>query len=472
MVSGLSALAAPDFADIAERYAGQSLDKSGLQGMARAVADRARDRGYIFASAAISPQQIDAGIVTVSLDEGAIDTVRITGTDNSRVERLLNALIGEAVRRETVERQILLAEDVPGIEIVRTRFVRDQGRGVLIVEAREDGARGSVTLDNFGPDAFGPVRLRIETDLTGLLSDSDMLTTYSIVTPSEPSELGYVSVRYAVFAGDVQLALTAAAGRTRNIDRARGFRSAGRSRSIAASAALPIARSRNTSFWINGEIAYLNVEQRDLGLSDQRDDLVTLTLSGNGNLALAGGRLYGGLSFTQGLGIFGANRAGNPASSRGDGSGVFTKAQAWLNWVGTIAGPYAMRLAANGQIASHPLLASQEVGLGGPGFGRGFDFSERFGDQGILGLVELRRNFEQPAGWLDSAQLYGFADGGYIDNLRDGIGDGTLVSAGGGIRAGVGQMELGVEVAVPINVERLEPGDKSPKVNLSVSYSF
>jgi hemolysin activation/secretion protein len=473
-ITGLSQLSQRDFADIAERYAGRNLDTAGLQGLARAIADRARDRGYLFASAVVPPQEMEIGIVQVLLNEGAIDEVRVEGSDNARVRELLTGLVGTAVRKPDVERLILLADDVPGITIDRTRFIRENGRGILVVEVSHDDARGSVRIDNAGPNAFGPVRARLEVELNGLLDADDQFVTYTQATPVNLRELTFISARYTniVSHDGLQLGISAGAGRTRNHDRESGRISRGRNRYAAVSLTAPVIRSSDASLWVSSEFGYLGVEQNFGDGFGQQDDIATFTLSSWSNLRTGNGRLQAGVSVTRGIGVLGATRAGDVSASRIDGSGRFTKANVWANWNEKLGRGYAIRLAATGQIASRPLLSSQEIGFGGTSYGRGYDFSERFGDQGVMGLAELRRGFDRPAGRLDWAQLYGFVDGGYIDNIGDGFGGGTLFSGGGGVRAGLNGTEIGVEIAQPINAARFESGDRSPKVNLTISHGF
>ncbi|MEP6345505.1 MAG: ShlB/FhaC/HecB family hemolysin secretion/activation protein, partial [Parasphingorhabdus sp.] len=150
----------------------------------------------------------------------------------------------------------------------------------------------------------------------------------------------------------------------------------------------------------------------------------------------------------------------------------FTKANIWVNAILNMGDGFGMRLAGNGQIASRPLLAANEIAIGGPYFGRGYDFSERFGDEGVLGLAELRKEFKDMTNWLDWLQLYGFVDGGYVFNIGTGFGDGTLASAGGGIRAQLGKIDFGIEAATPLTDDRFESGDKSPKINAQVGIRF
>ncbi len=462
------------YAPAVEQFVGRNIAAADLPAVAKSIADRARAQGYIFASALVPQQSMKMGMLTVEIEEGAIDEVRINGSKNRRLRKILDEIRSAAARKSDVERQLLLAEDLPGIEIIGTRYVRERGKGVLIVTAREDRSRGSISGDNYGGSSFGPVRVRLEVELTGLLDDGDALSTQVFVTPFQPKELTFIAARYSlpVSTAGTRLELSASAGRTEpGFDDIAGFVK-GRSRSVAATVSHPIIRSNAASLWVSGEVSYLNVEQELLGILAQRDDIVTFSVTATGNVRFAGGRLSSGLGIVQGLDILGANAAGDPLSSRLDADGSFTKAQLWMNWNRSLGDGFSVRTAANAQFATSPLLSAQEIGVGGSGFGRGYDFSERFGDSGILGLIEVRKHFDDPFPVINWARLYGFADGGYVYNLQSGFGDGALASAGAGIRAGIGRAEFGVEAAFPLIDRRFEGNTRAPRINVSAGYSF
>lgn len=458
------------FATVIERFIGHAADAAKLQAMARAVADAARAQGYLFASAMVPEQMVDSGTVTVRLDAGAVDRVRVIGSDNRRLQRTLDGIVGKAVRTSLVERQLLLAGDIPGISIVSTRYARESGGATLIVEVAEDRISGSAGLDNHGSRDIGPARLRLRLDLTGLLDDGDQLTTQLVVTPLQPKELAYGSLRYAIgISSATQLGVTAAAGQTKPGDGMFAGQLVGKSLYGAIFVNHALIRANRTSLWINAEVAWLQVDQKFDGIAAQRDEIATLTLSTTASTKLGDGRLWGGLGVVQGLGV---TKADDPMSSRGDGSAVFTKAVAWANWTTTLNKQVSVRFAANGQLSNRPLLSAQEIGVGGPSFGRAYDFSERFGDNGVLGLVELREQFDRVVPGVDRVQLYQFVDGGYVENLRGGFGDGERWSAGAGFRAAMGKTNIGVELAFPLNAPRFATGGHAPRVNLTVGQDF
>ena len=192
-------------------------------------------------------------------------------------------------------------------------------------------------------------------------------------------------------------------------------------------------------------------------------------LSGTG--VVGGGRLWSGLNFVQGIGIAGMTDVRDPFASRPDAGSPFTKLTGWLDWTRSINDQVSLRLAASGQLSDRPLLAAQEIGLGGPAFGRAYDYSELSGENGIFGLFELRQRFTNLAKGIDWIQAYAFIDGGHVANLRGGV-TGSLISSGAGLRAQMGRLNLGVEAAFPVDATRAQSNDMSPRLNLAIGRDF
>jgi hemolysin activation/secretion protein len=129
-------------------------------------------------------------------------------------------------------------------------------------------------------------------------------------------------------------------------------------------------------------------------------------------------------------------------------------------------------VAVSGQYSADPLLSSEEMGLGGAYTGRAFDFYERSGDNGVLALAELGYEYTKSKSWIRRVQPYVFIDGGYVSNFRNGYGTGTLVSAGTGIRAGLGMFDLQVEAAAPVYTSGAISSSDDPRVNVQLGLDF
>lgn len=469
-VDGLPALPRETFTTAYADYLGKPASSQDLQALAKAVASVARERGYVFATATIPRQTIDAGMVTVRLDEGNVAAVRVVGSRSARLQRTLDLIVGRGVRREVLERQLLLAGDVPGIEIFSTNLVREDIGNVLLVEVRESRGNGFAGVDNYGARDLGPVRARLRYDFIGLADADDALSVQVIATPADPRQLAYASARYAVGVGTsgTQVAITGALGRAEPSNS--NFES--RSTYIAVSVATPLVRANSASVWANAEIGVLRVDGKNFNIPNQRDSMATATGWLYGTTRLGNGRVSGTIGLTRGLPLRGTTASADTRASRLDANGVFTKGFFSADWVQPLGHGLALKIAANGQLADRPLLAAQEIGLGGPSFGRAFEFAERFGDSGFMGFGELRWRKSKPFEGIDWIEPYVFIDAGRVWNLGEGFGGGDLSSAGGGVRGAVGNFEVSAEVAAPLSMTRAATGDKRPRINLSLGRRF
>src|SRR3546814_10240716 len=90
----------------------------------------------------------------------------------------------------------MLADDLPGVEIGKVRFVREEERGVLIVPATRNKFAGRANIDNRGTSELGPVRMPLAVDFNGVIGSNDALTVQGTVTPLQPRELQVGFVRY------------------------------------------------------------------------------------------------------------------------------------------------------------------------------------------------------------------------------------------------------------------------------------
>ncbi|WP_295530439.1 ShlB/FhaC/HecB family hemolysin secretion/activation protein [Novosphingobium sp. Chol11] len=470
IVEGAPALPREAFAPVIADYVGRLASTQDLQELARAVAAVARKRGFVFATAAVPAQTVNAGMVTVRIDEGDIALVRMTGSKNARVQRILDRITGRGVRREVLERQLLLAGDVPGIQIASTRLVHEDIGNVLLVEVREKNGHGAFGIDTYGQRNLGPVRARLRYDFIGLADVGDSLTLQAVATPADPRQLTYVSGRYALSlgTGGTQLAFTGSYGRA--APSRSGFNS--NSTHVGILLSTPLKRANRVSIWANAEIGLQRVVGTYNGEPDLRDSTATATGWLYATSRIGNSRLSGGLGVTRGFALAGATGPADPRASRPDASGVFTKGFFWTDWVQPLGSGLSVRIAANGQLADRPLLATQEIGLGGPSFGRAFDFWERFGDSGVMASGELRWRQSEPLDGVDWVEPFAQIDTGHIWNLEGGFGGGDLTSTGGGVRAAFGKLRLSVEAAVPINTVRAATRDKTPRVNVSVERRF
>ena len=474
-----SSLPTAAFLPVIRKYVGRSLSPDDLRSLSSEIQDIVQERGYVLSSVFIPPQRVAKGILTVSVSDGALSGIELLGADNAAVRRVLAPLAnGKPVTVAELERRLLIAEDLPGIRLGDPTFTRSGEQSILRVPVREDRLAASVRLDNDGSDTVGPWRSRFGVRYRGAAVAGDELRAAFVTTPFEPGDLLLGSLRYEAPVGS--------AGTTMRFG---GYYAASEPDSILANndrdgdgfgvsvgVEHPLLRSRDGSLWVEAEAGYRrSVQDRD-GARIRRDVTTTVEVSLNGAARFMGGFARARTALIQGLDLLGATDDGERLSSRADGSGTFTAAEFDFYYARELADRFDLRLAGTGQIASRPLLAGNEFGVGGPRFGRGFDFYERSGEDGIAGSVELAFDLGDigtNGDLVDDIELYAFADAATVSNQGGGFGGGELYSAGGGIRARLAdKLRLGLEAGVPLNTDRFDSGDRSPRLRLSARAYF
>ncbi|MDV3456233.1 ShlB/FhaC/HecB family hemolysin secretion/activation protein [Sphingomonas sp. HF-S4] len=476
VLHGLRALEPGDFADILATRVAQTLSPDALSELASAIAARARDRGFVFASAWIGAQQLRNGVLTVEVEEGRIDEIRFDGPEQAAVRAALTALTnGLPVHIDALERRLLIAGDIDGVRISGTRFLREGGKGVLLVKATVDRIAVRMTLANEGTRPVGPEQLTLQADIAGVFAHNDSISLTWSETPAEFGELHFGRVRYEkrISRSGTELALSASGSVARPGAYLKPYGIRSRSWYVGATALQPLLRRRAASLWFEGELGVRNLSQQRKGTQVRDDRVVAARTTLYGYADVAGGKLRASTIVSQGLGVFGSTLAGDPLASRWDADGTFTTLSGWADWTRDLGDAFSLRLSMISQLSSDPLLISEEIGLGGSGFLRGYDWSERSGDEGVAGLVELRYGLERPLGLVRRAQLYAFADGGKVTNHAAGFGSGSLASAGGGIRTDVTRsFGANLEVAMPLTGARYDTIDETPKINFRLVKSF
>jgi hemolysin activation/secretion protein len=475
-IAGLTQLRQADFADIVDGYLGKTASSSQLANLADRVAARARDKGYVFATARIEPQPLKAGILEIILDEGVVDAVEVQGSTSSVVQDALAPLAsGSPVMIEELERRLLLAGDIAGVRIGKSRIVQRGGQRILVVQASRRSISGWAGADNDGTSTLGPIAANVTVDINGLASSADSLRLTLYNTVFEPQELGFARARYTtrVHSSGTELSLTGSWSRSEPGAYLEPISIVGESWFGSVGIAQPMLRRRSASLWFNGSLDVRDVRQRRAGIPVRRDRLTVVCAGFYANIAVLGGRLRSSIMASQGIKAFDATESADRLASRYDADGQFIAATAWADWTSRRYGGFSIAVAALGQIADGPLLLTEELGLGGSRFLRAYDYSERSGDQGIMGSIEARYDIDGLIARNRGVQTYIFADGGRVANLARGFGGGSLASAGGGVRAGIlSHTDAGVELAVPLSGARYDSGNERPRFRFSITRRF
>ncbi len=133
-----------------------------------------------------------------------------------------------------------------------------------------------------------------------------------------------------------------------------------------------------------------------------------------------------------------------------------------------------LALRAQLQYSPDPLVASEQLGVGGSETVRGYLESEALGDFGACGSIELRSpSFVRSAGY--EWRLHAFVDGAWVGvhrPLPDTVPETTLAGFGGGTSVRLaGRVSGVVQVALPLRTTAMSPG-LEPRVHFRVGTEF
>lgn len=398
----------------------------------------------ILARVEIPEQKISDGQIRLQVIEAHITSIRFhgdAGPAQAKVEAYLEKLRGMTpFDLRTAQRYLLLAADVPGVQISALIRPAAEGRGAVELDITVSRKLLDVAanVQNYGSHAVGPTAALVRVDMKGLtpFGDRTSLVGYStsdfheqeilqLIEEIRPGDSG-LSV-----SGSVSYAWTHPGGALRTLDLS------GTALDVELSATYPLIRARRTNLNLIG----------GFGIIDQQTDFSTGSPLINDSLRIFYARADGvrratifghpfevetGLELRKGIYGIGASRPGAAALSRAEG--VPDAFVARLDGHGLIGLTSWLSLYAgyNVQYSDKPLLSYEQMIIGNLTIGRGYDPSSVAGDKGAAVAFETRFG-PFPLPWGMQATGYGFYDAAYVRYV-DNQESSDVHSAGGGVR--------------------------------------
>lgn len=470
------------------------------------ASDLLRTAGYV-ASVQVPPQTIEGGAVRFDVVVARLTGIVIRGEPGPSgdvLRRQFEKLRDRPVfRREEAERTLLLARDVPGMD-VRLSLARDASSGarpgdlVGIVDVVRTPFRADLSVQNYSSSQSGPWGAQVRGQINGLTGLAD-LTELSVFSSQDPDEQLVLQGRHELGIGTdgLRLGLNAVHAWTRpDIPGPNVFDSTTLIGTLYAS--YPIVRRQTANFIVSGGFDWIDQQIDFTGLDFSEDKLrvpfirlVATSLDrasaeGRGGYTIAEPRYaaFGSIEARQGISGLGASEdcgAGFAAClapgvvplSRfdADSSAFVLRAEGRVDYRPTPE--FLLTLAPRAQYSPDALLSYEQFSEGNFTVGRGYDPGELFGDSGIGARSEIAYGSLQPETPKGIAwQGFAFWDTVAAWIKDDPGGAYTLNSVGGGVRLNLARRAF-LEVAGAVPLERspleTERGDVRLLVNLSVN---
>lgn len=466
------------------QYIGTSISLATLNQIVAKITAHYRNEGYILSRAILPPQRIENGIVTIRIVEGFVSSVRFEGLAlkddllNRYAQKIRDA---KPLSAGTLERYLLLIEDLPGItaRAVIQPSPDTPGASEVVVTLSEKKFDALLSQDNRGSRFIGSYQTGATLGLNNLLGGYNRTQLRGIVTAFEPRELKYGQFQHemniggegtkAVFA--LSATVTNPGSTIENLD------IHGEDHFYSVAVTHPFIRSRQSNLFGSLIIDARDVDVEVANIPFYEDRVRAARLSGAYDFIddwSAVNRME--LIVSKGIGV--DDDTSLNTRSRASGEPTFLKGNLDVSRLQPIDGPLSLFLAASGQLSADPLLSSEQFGVGGASFGSAYDPSEITGDSGIAGRAELQYNRSGDFEWVPAYQIYGFYDYGKAwkrGNLVSENRSDSLASTGLGTRFNlVGDLSGSLEVATPltkkVSANRLD-GDAT-RVFFTLSYDY
>ncbi|MDR1075206.1 MAG: ShlB/FhaC/HecB family hemolysin secretion/activation protein [Xanthomonadaceae bacterium] len=479
-LSGNSAFSAAELLPLLQPYVGRELTLGELQQATQRISAYYREHGYPLARAYLPAQEIDAGNVRIDVLEGRYGEIRLNNRtrvrDGVAATPLFALRPNDPVRAESLERGLLLLDDLPGVKVAATlQPGAETGATDLVIEATPAPmVNGNVSIDNHGNRFTGEYMLSTTFNIDNPLRIGDRLNVRLLGTNEDQYyyQLGY---QLPVGAMSTQLGVNLS-----KMDYQLGKDFApldahGTARIVSLFAVQPLVRSRNFSMYARAQLDHKRLRD-DIDLYDdnnrKRSNVMGLSLSGNGIDRFGGG---GMTSFSIGA-SHGNLEIQDPYSrwidqmtARTEGS--FNKVEASVARVQHLGRNWNLYARAQGQWTNDNLDSSEKFSLGGAYGVRAYPQGEASGDRGWLGTMELR--YLIGAQWQVSA----FVDHGEVqlnaDRWSRGHNQRKLSAGGIGVQWAAHGWQAGVSAAWKIGAEEPQSDkDRSPRLWALIAYSF
>jgi hemolysin activation/secretion protein len=479
-VDGANAIAPDALARAYQAYLGKKVSQADLAAMADAISEAYRAAGFHLSRAIVPPQDVAAGHIRMRVIEGSIAELVIKGegAETFGVRAALQPVLAESpARLDTLQRQLLLLNDRPGLRIIETQLEEigaATGRFRLIVQVQTWRVYLSAGLDNLGSASVGPWQAYSTAAFNSLGVAGDTLAINLATVPNDPSELKFGRIAYEMPIGidGIRVGGSAFHSDVHPGDERRQFDTRTRTDNAELRASFVPLKSQTSSLAFTLAAAITEASSDDVLGTIYHDRVRTLGLSADYRLQDSfKGMNYLTVGFRQGLNVLGASQEGDDFLSRDGASGQFSVLNAWYTRLQTLDDAWSVKLFGAGQFASAPMLLSQQFYLGGAAFGRGYGGAEISGDNGVAGSLEIRFDQAVNFAYLSRYQLYGFFDTGAVWSHGDGWLDGaSLASVGAGIRLTLhDQLQLGLAVAKPLTYAAPDNPNRGLRVLFSLT---
>jgi hemolysin activation/secretion protein len=413
-------------------------------------------QGLPLGRAFVLAQHIKGGVLTVNVVEGFVAHLSVQADDadtRALVEYMAAPILAERpLTRQTMERVLLLIQELPGITLGSKFDKMDPRTGgvTLVLSASIKKFSLGFSLDNRANLGSLPVLPYAIATANNLFGMGDRETLTALLSPRQKDDAYYgISAQAPINNDGLSAGFDASWGQTLDDVSLRPYNVRSRNTGLDIKGQYALIRASNESLTVMGRAYFTRAAYSVDGFAGAlADDQYVASELGSDYIRQFAEDLglVSTFRLTQGL----TDLTGEP-HSRLFTVPAFTKMRLETKLVWQPMEKLTLKLSTIGQYSADSLFASEEIAFGGLAYGRAFSTSEITGNSG----VGVSFSPEYRIALTDQWSVTPFLDADYSRtyNRRDELQpDAELISAGGGIKIGLAELgELSLEMDKPIN---------------------
>jgi hemolysin activation/secretion protein len=425
MVQGSTVFTAADFAPLLQPVEGQRVSRDALDRVADAITELYLEQGYITSRAIVAEASIGTGQIVLQVLEGGIESIEVEGLVNLKANYVRSRVaLGAETPLNTgrLEDQLRLLRSDPLIENIEAslRSGEEAAKSILVVrvtEARQFS--GNASVDNYSPPSVGSERLGVTLSYLNPTGLGDRVSVSGKRTAQNGSRTLDLSYSLPVNPMDGTLQLRGSFNSNEVIQEPFSILDiSGNSELYELSFRQPLQRTPREEFALSAGLTYQTGQTftfaggTPFGFGPDLEGVTTTTVLKLGQDYIKRdpqGAWALRSQFSIGLDAFNATINEGPTP---DGR--------FVSWLGQVQRVQVLNennfliISADLQLASEPLLSSQQFVIGGGQSVRGYRQNVRAGDNGLRFSIEDRITLVRDDAGRSTFIVSPFVDLGWI----------------------------------------------------------
>lgn len=399
IIDGNTVISSVLLSRIVSPYQGKELTIGEIQGVADSISEYYHQQGFFLAKAYLPRQEIGEGKVTIQVLEGRYDHIGFNNASDSSdatIQRYLSHVhTDDVVKRDVLERQMLLISDLPAVEVKSTLKPGTRvGTTSLEVDTKSSSrVSGYFDSDNYGNKYTGTNRFGLTLNVNNPLGIGDQLST-RVMTSEAQQKYSRIAYQAPIGASGLQLGASYSEMNYRLGEEFSDFDAKGNSRITSAYGLYPLLRTRQSN--ISASLQFDNTvlkDDVDLFDSKSKKTINSWTLGFNGSSYddfMGGGLNSFAVNYQTGILNIQSDDVKFIDNLSAKSDGHFTKLDGMVSRTQRVTNKLNLTGKISGQIADNNLDSSVKFDVGGSQGVRAFKQGDSSGDTGWLANLDLR----------------------------------------------------------------------------------